>query len=74
MTLQQLGWSYGHFRQMQSMQKAVQLTTFCVKCKENYQCSFFKKMLCICDMSCIYSRYKNFDIVRISLTKKLNLL
>ena len=45
MILQQLGWSYGHFRQMQNMQKAVQLTTFCVKSKEKYQCSFFKKML-----------------------------
>ena len=30
MILQQLGWSYGHLRQMQSMQKAVQLATFCV--------------------------------------------
>ena len=28
MILQQLGWSYGHHLQMQSMQKAVQLTTF----------------------------------------------
>ena len=45
MILQQVGWSYGHFRQMQSMQKAVQLTTFCVKSKENYQCTLFKKML-----------------------------
>ena len=27
MILQQLGLSYGHLRQMQSMQKAVQLTT-----------------------------------------------
>ena len=45
-----LGWSYGHLRQMQSMQKAVQLTTFCVKSKEKYKC---------CDMSCIYGRYKN---------------
>ena len=43
MILQQLGWSYGHFRQMQDMQKVVQLTTFCVKSKEKYQCSFFKK-------------------------------
>ena len=43
MILQQLGWSYGHFRQMQSMQKAVQLTTFCVKSKEKYQCSLFLK-------------------------------
>ena len=32
---------YGHFRQMQSMQKAVQLTTFCVKSKEKYQCGLF---------------------------------
>ena len=28
---------------MQSMQKAVQLNTFCVKSKEKYKCSFFKK-------------------------------
>ena len=59
MILQQLGWSYGHLRQMQSMQKAVQLTTFCVKSKEKYQCSFFKKCYSICDMSCIYGRYKS---------------
>ena len=45
MILQQLGWSYGHLRQMQSMQKAVQLTTFCVKNKEKYKCTFKKKML-----------------------------
>ena len=43
MILQQLGWNYCHLRQMQSMQKAVQLTTFCVKSKEKYKCSFFKK-------------------------------
>ena len=36
MILQQLGWIYGHLRQMQ-MQEAVQLTTFCVKCKEKYK-------------------------------------
>ena len=62
MILQQLGWSYGHLRQMQSMQKAVQLTTFCVKSKEKYKyCFFFKNAivsLCdITDMSCIYGRY-----------------
>ena len=45
MILQQLGWSYGHFRQMQNMKKAVQLTTFGMKSKEKYKCSFFKKML-----------------------------
>ena len=28
---------------MQSMQKPVQLTTFCVKSKEKYKSSFFKK-------------------------------
>ena len=62
MILQHLGWSYGHLRQMQSMQKAVQLTTLCVKSKEKYTCSFFKKMLYykLCDMSCIYGRYINF--------------
>ena len=43
MILQQLGWSYGHRRQMQSMQKAVQLTTFCLRSKYKYKCSFFKK-------------------------------
>ena len=43
MILQQLGWNYCHLRKMQSMQKAVQLTTFCVKSKEKYKCSFFKK-------------------------------
>ena len=43
MILQQIGWSYGHFRQMQSMQEAVQLTTFCVKSKLKNKCSFFKK-------------------------------
>ena len=59
MILKQLGWSYGHFRQMQSMQKAVQLTTFCVKSKEKYQCSLFlKKCYSICDMSCTYGIYK----------------
>ena len=57
MILQQLWWSYGHFRQMQNMQKAFQLTTFCVKSKEKYQCSY--KCYSICDMSCIYGRYKN---------------
>ena len=41
MILQQLGWSYSHFRQMQNMQKAVQLPTFCVKSKEKYQCISF---------------------------------
>ena len=35
----------GKSRQMQSMQKAVQLTTFRVKCKEKYKCSLFLKML-----------------------------
>ena len=43
MILQQLGWGYGHFQQMQSLQKTVQLTIFCVKSKEKNQCSFFKK-------------------------------
>ena len=50
MILQQLGWSYGHLRQMQSMQKAVQLTTFSVNSKEKHTCSFFKKCYSICDM------------------------
>ena len=48
---------------MQSMQKAVQLTTctFCVKSEEKYKCSFFQKnaiVLSICDMPCIYGRSK----------------
>ena len=45
MILQQLGWSYGHLRQMQNMQKAVQLTIFCVKSKEKYKINVvsFKK-------------------------------
>ena len=59
MILQQLGWSNGHLRQMQSMQKAVQLTTYCVKSKEKYKCSLFKKCYSVSDMSCIYGRYKN---------------
>ena len=42
MILQQLGWSYGHLRQMQSRQKAIQLTTFCVKSKENINVVSFK--------------------------------
>ena len=51
---------YGHLRQMQSMQKAVQLTTFCVKSKLKYKCNFFlKKCYSISDISCIYGRYKN---------------
>ena len=43
MKLQQLRLSYGHLRlqQMQSTQRAVQLTKFCVKNKEKYKCSFF---------------------------------
>ena len=45
MKLQQRGLSYGHLRQMQSTQRAVQLTKFCVKNKEKYKCSSFKKML-----------------------------
>ena len=44
MIFQQLGWSYGHLRQMQSMQKAVQLTTFCVcKAKKSINVIPFKK-------------------------------
>ena len=35
--------NYGHLWQMQSMQKAVQLTTFYVKSKEKNKCSFFQK-------------------------------
>ena len=57
MILQQLGWSYGHLRQMQSMQKAVQLATFRVKNKSINVVSF-KKCYSICDMSCKYGRYK----------------
>ena len=37
--------SYGRLREMQSMQKAVQLTTFCVISKEKNKCNFFKKLL-----------------------------
>ena len=74
MILQQLGWSYGHLRQMQSMQKAAQLTTFCVKSKEKYKCSFFKKCNSICDKSCIYGIDIKIDIVGIISAKKLNLL
>ena len=60
MILQQLGWGYGHLRQMQSMQKAVQLTTFCVsKAKKSINVVSIKKCYSICDMSCIYGRYKN---------------
>ena len=60
MILQQLGWSYGHLRQMQSMQKAVQLTTFCVKSKKSINVVSLKKCYSICDMSpCIYGKYKN---------------
>ena len=59
MILQQLGWSYGHLRQMQSMQKAIQLTTFCVKSKENINVVSFKKCYSVPDVSCIYGRYNN---------------
>ena len=63
MILQQLGWSYGHLRQMQSMQKAVQLTTFCVKTKKSINVVSFKKCYSVCDMSCIFGRYKNVIII-----------
>ena len=43
MILQQLGWSYRHLQHMQSMQKAVQLTTFCVKNKKSINVVSFKK-------------------------------
>ena len=47
--------SYGQLRQMQILQKTVQLTTFCVKRKEKYKCNFFKKMSIVCYvMLCIY--------------------
>ena len=36
-----------------------QLTTFCVKSKYSINVVSFKKCYNICDMSCIYSRYKN---------------
>ena len=65
MILQQLGWSYGHFRQMQSMQKAVQLATFCAKTKNSINVVSFKKCYSICDMSCIYGRYKNLTLPEI---------
>ena len=63
MILQQLGWSYGHFRQMQSMQKAVQLTTFCVKSKEKYQCSLFYKNAIVYVICHVFMIYIKFDIV-----------
>ena len=44
---------------MRSMQKAVQLTTFCVKANKSINVVTFKKCYNICDMSCIYGRYKN---------------
>ena len=51
MILQQLRWSYGHLRQMRSMQKAVQLSN-CIQCEKfsllyiiRVWTSFFKKML-----------------------------
>ena len=50
---------HGHLRQMQSMQKAVQLTTFCVKKTNKSINAVFFKCYNICDMSCIYGRYKN---------------
>ena len=54
--LQQLGWSYGHLRHVQSMQKAVQLTTFCVKSKKSINVVSFKKCYSICGMPCIHVR------------------
>ena len=63
MILKQLGWSYGHFRQMQSMQKAVQLTTFCVKSKEKYQCSLFLKNAIVYVICLVFMVYIKFDIV-----------
>ena len=61
MILQQLGWSYGHLRQMQSMQKAVQLLHSVCKANIGINVVYFKKhySTCICDMSCIYGRYNN---------------
>ena len=59
MILQQLGWSYRHFRQMQSMQKAVQQLHSVWKAKKSINVVSFKKCYSICDMSCIYGRYKN---------------
>ena len=50
MILQQLGWSYGHPQQIQIVQKAVQLTTFCVK---SINVVSFKKCYGICVLSCI---------------------
>ena len=65
MILQQLGWSYGHLRQMQSLQKAVQLTTFCENANKSINVVSFKKCYNICDMSslsCIYGRYKKLTL------------
>ena len=56
MILQQPEWSYGPLRQIQSMQKAVQLTTFCVKSKESINVVPLKKrysIYSICNMSSI---------------------
>ena len=45
---------------MQSMQTAIQLTTFCVKSKEKYKCCYFQKnAIVLCYMPCIYGRSKN---------------
>ena len=42
------------------LQKAVQLTTFCVKTNKSIKVVSFKKCYnIICDMSCTYGRYKN---------------
>ena len=68
MILQKLGWSYGHLREMQIIQKAVQLTpsTFCVKTKTSLNVVSFKKCHDICNISCIYGRYINLILSELS--------
>ena len=46
--------SYGQLGQMQTLQKTVELTTFCVKSKEKYKCNFFlKNVYSICYASIV---------------------
>ena len=45
------------------MQKAVQLTTFCVKSKEKYQCSLFYKNAIVYVICHVFMEYIKFDIV-----------
>ena len=49
------------------------IVTFCVKANKSINAVSFKKCYNICDMSCIYGRYKNLILFGL-LKKKLNLL